>query len=113
MVCCWIFWNSYNIHITFTQRPRITIQLIVCKSINTKLTSYLFFFWINDHNPRCKCDRSVFDNTEVLKEGVSGALVTALILGVHEISHILVAKEAGVKLGVPFFVPSWQVRFFN
>ncbi|CAI9295906.1 unnamed protein product [Lactuca saligna] len=56
---------------------------------------------------------SVFDNTEVLKEGVSGALVTALILGVHEISHILVAKEAGVKLGVPFFVPSWQIGSFG
>ena len=31
-------------------------------------------------------------------------------MGVHEISHILVAKSAGVKLGVPYFVPSWQVR---
>ncbi|GJW47423.1 phosphoglycerate mutase-like protein 1 isoform X3 [Tanacetum coccineum] len=28
--------------------------------------------------------------------------VTALILSVHEISHILVAKSAGVKLGVPY-----------
>lgn len=31
-------------------------------------------------------------------------------MGVHEISHILVAKSEGVKLGVPYFVPSWQVR---
>ncbi|KAL4575032.1 hypothetical protein LXL04_021872 [Taraxacum kok-saghyz] len=52
---------------------------------------------------------SVFDTPDVLKDGLSGALVTALILGVHEISHILVAKSAGVKLGVPFFVPSWQM----
>lgn len=56
---------------------------------------------------------SVFDTPDVLKDGLSGALVTALILGVHEISHILVAKSAGVKLGVPFFVPSWQIGSFG
>lgn len=54
--------------------------------------------------------RSVVDNIDLLKDGLPGALVTALVLGVHEISHILVARNAGVKLGVPFFVPSWQVR---
>ncbi|KAL7146846.1 hypothetical protein ABFS83_06G069200 [Erythranthe nasuta] len=56
---------------------------------------------------------SVIDNVELLKDGLSGALVTALILGVHEISHFLVAKEAGVKLGVPYFVPSWQIGSFG
>ncbi|KAJ9553487.1 hypothetical protein OSB04_017532 [Centaurea solstitialis] len=56
---------------------------------------------------------SVFDNPELLKDGLSGALVTALVLGVHEISHILVARSAGVKLGVPFFVPSWQIGSFG
>lgn len=56
---------------------------------------------------------SVFDNPELLKDGFSGALVTALILGVHEISHILVAKSEGVKLGVPYFVPSWQIGSFG
>ncbi|KAI3778008.1 hypothetical protein L2E82_06956 [Cichorium intybus] len=56
---------------------------------------------------------SVFDNTQVLKDGLPGALVTAIILGVHEISHILVARNAGVKLGVPFFVPSWQIGSFG
>lgn len=53
--------------------------------------------------------RSVFDNVDLLNDGLPGALVTALILGVHEISHVIVAKEAGIKLGVPYFVPSWQV----
>ncbi|KAJ0725656.1 putative metalloprotease EGY1 [Helianthus annuus] len=53
--------------------------------------------------------RSVFDNPDLLKDGLSGALVTAVALGVHEITHILVARSAGVKLGVPYFVPSWQV----
>ncbi|KAI3458572.1 hypothetical protein Pfo_015235 [Paulownia fortunei] len=56
---------------------------------------------------------SVFDNVDLLKNGLPGALVTALILGVHEISHILVAKEAGIKLGVPYFVPSWQIGSFG
>lgn len=55
--------------------------------------------------------RSVFDKPDLLKDGLPGALVTALVLGVHEITHILVAKSEGVKLGVPYFVPSWQVRF--
>lgn len=56
---------------------------------------------------------SVVDNTDLLKDGLPGALVTALALGVHEISHILVAKNAGVKLGVPYFVPSWQIGSFG
>ncbi|MFS7961232.1 hypothetical protein Hanom_Chr08g00712551 [Helianthus anomalus] len=56
---------------------------------------------------------SIVDNIDSLKDGIPGALVTALALGVHEISHILVARSAGVKLGVPFFVPSWQIGSFG
>lgn len=56
---------------------------------------------------------SSFDNLELLKDGLPGAIVTTLILGIHEISHILVAKDAGVKLGVPYFVPSWQIGSFG
>ncbi|KAH6762758.1 ethylene-dependent gravitropism-deficient and yellow-green-like 2 [Perilla frutescens var. hirtella] len=56
---------------------------------------------------------SVIDNVDLLKEGLPGALVTALILGIHEISHIIVAKEAGIKLGVPYFVPSWQIGSYG
>jgi hypothetical protein len=44
-------------------------------------------------------------------DGLPGALVTALVLGAHELSHILVAKSNEVKLGVPYFVPSWQVKY--
>ncbi|KAK3017240.1 hypothetical protein RJ639_005528, partial [Escallonia herrerae] len=40
---------------------------------------------------------STLDNLDLLKDGLPGALVTALVLGVHEISHILVARNAGVK----------------
>ncbi|XP_065872448.1 probable zinc metalloprotease EGY2, chloroplastic [Euphorbia lathyris] len=56
---------------------------------------------------------STFDNLELLKNGLPGALVTALILGVHELSHILVAQRYNVKLGVPYFVPSWQIGSFG
>lgn len=55
--------------------------------------------------------RSTFDNLELLKDGVYGALVTAAIIGVHEIAHILAARDTGIKLAVPYFVPSWQVSF--
>ncbi|KAL3521194.1 hypothetical protein ACH5RR_019343 [Cinchona calisaya] len=56
---------------------------------------------------------STFDNLELLKDGLPGALVTALILAAHEVSHILVARENGIKLGVPYFVPSWQIGSFG
>lgn len=45
----------------------------------------------------------------MLKDGLPGASVTALVLGVHELGHILIARDAGVKFGIPYFVPSWQV----
>ncbi|OVA06493.1 Peptidase M50 [Macleaya cordata] len=56
---------------------------------------------------------STFDNIGSLKAGLSGALVTALILGVHELGHILVARSTGIKLGVPYFIPSWQIGSFG
>ncbi|CAN1783816.1 Probable zinc metalloprotease EGY2, chloroplastic [Linum perenne] len=56
---------------------------------------------------------STFENPELLYNGLPGALVTALILGVHEFSHILVAKDTGIELGVPYFVPSWQIGSFG
>ncbi|KAI5670514.1 hypothetical protein M9H77_10878 [Catharanthus roseus] len=56
---------------------------------------------------------SSFDNLELLKEGLPGALVTALLLGVHEVSHILVANTSNIKLGLPYFVPSWQIGSFG
>ncbi|KAL6627470.1 hypothetical protein ACP70R_031196 [Stipagrostis hirtigluma subsp. patula] len=56
---------------------------------------------------------STFDNLELLKDGLYGALVTGLIIGVHEIGHILVARDTGIKLAVPYFVPSWQIGSFG
>ncbi|XP_027110820.2 probable zinc metalloprotease EGY2, chloroplastic isoform X2 [Coffea arabica] len=54
-----------------------------------------------------------FDNLELLKDGLPGALVTLLVLGAHEVCHILVASESGIKLGVPYFIPSWQIGSFG
>ncbi|KAG1337728.1 putative zinc metalloprotease EGY2, chloroplastic [Cocos nucifera] len=56
---------------------------------------------------------STFDNLGLLRDGLPGALVTALVLGFHEIGHILVARDTGIKLGVPYFVPSWQTGSFG
>ncbi|KAF6147078.1 hypothetical protein GIB67_036797 [Kingdonia uniflora] len=56
---------------------------------------------------------SSFDNLSLLKDGLAGAVVTALILGVHELGHVLVARNSGLKLGVPYFVPSWQIGSFG
>ncbi|KAK4277852.1 hypothetical protein QN277_015783 [Acacia crassicarpa] len=56
---------------------------------------------------------STFDNLNLLKDGLPGALVTALILGIHELGHYFAAKDTGVKLGVPYFVPSWQIGSFG
>ncbi|XP_022989908.1 probable zinc metalloprotease EGY2, chloroplastic [Cucurbita maxima] len=55
---------------------------------------------------------STFDNLDLLKDGLSGALVTALVLGVHELGHILAAGNR-VKFGIPYFVPSWQIGSFG
>ncbi|KAK6786323.1 hypothetical protein RDI58_014848 [Solanum bulbocastanum] len=56
---------------------------------------------------------SVFDNLDLLKDGLPGALITAFLLGVHEVCHRLVATEVGIKLGIPYFVPSWQIGCFG
>ncbi|OIW16186.1 hypothetical protein TanjilG_18901 [Lupinus angustifolius] len=56
---------------------------------------------------------STFYNLNLLKDGLPGALVTGLVLGIHELGHFVVAQNTGVKLGVPFFVPSWQIGSFG
>lgn len=56
---------------------------------------------------------SMFDNLELLKDGLPGSFVTGLILLSHEAGHFLVARDICVKLGVPYFVPSWQIGSFG
>lgn len=82
--------------------------LRICCSFPSTETTW-FSHWCN----YITFSRSIFENVDLLKDGLPGALVTALILGIHELGHIIVAKEAGIKLGVPYFVPSWQVRIFS
>eukprot|EP00249_Psilotum_nudum_P016650 c25930_g1_i3 orf=723-1904(+) len=56
---------------------------------------------------------SSFGNLKLLLDGLPGALVTALILVGHEAGHYYAARNAGVELGVPYFVPSWQIGSFG
>ncbi|XP_042516226.1 probable zinc metalloprotease EGY2, chloroplastic [Macadamia integrifolia] len=56
---------------------------------------------------------SSFDNLELLKDGLPGAITTAFVLFAHELGHILIARRTGIKLGVPYFVPSWQIGSFG
>ena len=94
-----IFIDHYKI-LLFEEENIYSLKYLVCKKpqLSTPSTSKSYSY------------RSTFDNLELLKDGLSGALVTGLIIGVHEIGHILAARESGIKLGVPYFVPSWQVK---
>ncbi|XP_043697864.1 probable zinc metalloprotease EGY2, chloroplastic isoform X2 [Telopea speciosissima] len=56
---------------------------------------------------------STFDNLELLKDGLPGAITTAFVLFAHELGHILIARHTGIKLGVPYFVPSWQIGSYG
>eukprot|EP01018_Ginkgo_biloba_P033663 Gb_19505 [translate_table: standard] len=53
--------------------------------------------------------RSLFGNLRLLRDGLPGTLITVVVLAAHEVGHILVARNVGAKLGVPYFIPSWQV----
>ncbi|XP_057849143.1 probable zinc metalloprotease EGY2, chloroplastic isoform X2 [Cryptomeria japonica] len=63
--------------------------------------------------PALQLNLSSFGNIGLLEEGLPGALITVAILGAHEIGHILVARKVGADLGVPYFVPSWQIGSFG
>ncbi|MBF2098983.1 MAG: site-2 protease family protein [Gloeomargaritaceae cyanobacterium C42_A2020_066] len=41
------------------------------------------------------------------------ALGTLAVLGVHELGHWWMARQRGVKLQFPFFLPAWQVGSFG
>ncbi|KAJ6806674.1 putative zinc metalloprotease EGY2, chloroplastic [Iris pallida] len=84
MVCCWCIWISYCFTLLLRNVPALQSNLL-----------------------------STLDNLELLKDGLPGALVTALVLGFHEVGHLLVARDVGAKLGVPYFVPSWQIGSFG
>ncbi|CAI5505411.1 unnamed protein product [Closterium sp. Naga37s-1] len=51
--------------------------------------------------------------TGPLLEGLPAAMVFALLMAVHEAGHAIPAKQLGVSLSVPFFVPSFQLGSFG
>lgn len=50
-----------------------------------------------------------FRQSELVKGWPTWSPCYCTYSGVHELGHFLAAKDTGVKLGVPYFVPSWQV----
>lgn len=56
---------------------------------------------------------SSFGNYQLLLEGLPGAFVTFLALAAHEAGHIYAAQNVGAKIGVPYFIPSWQLGSFG
>ncbi|CAI5466764.1 unnamed protein product [Closterium sp. Yama58-4] len=48
-----------------------------------------------------------------LLEGLPPAMVFVLLMAVHEAGHAIPAKQLGISLSVPYFVPSFQLGSFG
>jgi len=55
----------------------------------------------------------LFSNFERFREAVPFALGLAIILGAHEIGHRIIAQRYGIRLSLPFFIPSLQIGSFG
>jgi len=55
----------------------------------------------------------LFSNFERFRETVPFALGLAMILGAHEVGHRLIAQRYGIRLSLPFFIPSLQIGSFG
>jgi len=55
----------------------------------------------------------LFSNFERFREAVPFALGLAIILGAHEIGHRITAQRYGIRLSLPFFIPSLQIGSFG
>ncbi|MDR9405568.1 MAG: site-2 protease family protein, partial [Halothece sp. Uz-M2-17] len=55
----------------------------------------------------------LFTNWERLQEAVPFAVGLAIILGAHEVGHRIIAQRYGVRLSLPFFIPSLQIGSFG
>ncbi|MFP3325708.1 hypothetical protein R0K05_21870, partial [Planococcus sp. SIMBA_160] len=55
----------------------------------------------------------LFTNWERLQEAVPFAVGLAIILGAHEAGHRIIAQRYGVRLSLPFFIPSLQIGSFG
>lgn len=55
----------------------------------------------------------LFSNLERFREAVPFALGLGIILGAHEVGHRVIAQRYGVRLSLPFFIPSLQIGSFG
>lgn len=51
--------------------------------------------------------------SKIFSDAWPGALVVAAVLAAHELGHLAAAKRAGIRLSVPYFIPSWQLGTFG
>lgn len=52
-------------------------------------------------------------NTDVINNTLPLSLGTAVVTAAHEMGHRVIAKARGVKLGLPFFLPSLQIGSYG
>lgn len=55
----------------------------------------------------------LFSNFERFREAVPFAVGLAIILGAHEVGHRIIAQRYGIRLSLPFFIPSLQIGSFG
>lgn len=55
----------------------------------------------------------LFSNWQRFQEAVPFAVGLIIILGAHEVGHRLIAQRYGIRLSLPFFIPSLQIGSFG
>ena len=55
----------------------------------------------------------LFSNFERFQEALPFAVGLAIILGAHEVGHRVIAQRYGIRLSLPFFIPSLQIGSFG
>jgi membrane-associated protease RseP (regulator of RpoE activity) len=55
----------------------------------------------------------LFSNPERFREAIPFTLGLAIILGAHEVGHRIIAQRYGIRLSLPFFLPSLQIGSFG
>lgn len=55
----------------------------------------------------------LFSNLERFREAVPFTIGLAVILGTHEVGHRVIAQRYGIRLSLPFFIPSLQIGSFG
>ena len=55
----------------------------------------------------------LFTNWQRFQEAVPFAVGLIIILGAHEVGHRIIAQRHGIRLSLPFFIPSLQIGSFG